>query len=126
MVSPRQVLGARGEQAAAQWYEARGCRVLARNWRCADGELDLVLQDAAGTTVVICEVKTRRSDRFGSPFEAVTAVKQRKLRRLAGRWLAERRGSGLSGAVAVRFDVAGVTPDGRGGLEVQVIENAFG
>jgi putative endonuclease len=100
--------------------------VLARNWRCADGELDLVVMDGTGATVVICEVKTRLSDRFGSPFDAVAAVKQRKLRRLAGRWLAERRASGLPGALAVRFDVAGVTTDGRGRLQVEVIENAFG
>ncbi len=100
--------------------------MLARNWRCADGELDLVVVDGTGTTVVICEVKTRLSDRFGTPFEAVTGLKQRKLRRLAGRWLAQRRASGQPGAPSVRFDVAGVTADGRGGLQVEVIENAFG
>jgi len=122
----RQDLGARGEDAAAQWYEARGDVVVARNWRCAEGEIDLVVTDATGTTVVICEVKTRSSDRFGSPFEAVTVAKQRRLRRLAGRWLAQRRASGAPYATVVRFDVAGVTLNDTGGLVVEVIEAAFG
>ena len=108
-------LGADGEQVAAQWYEARGYTVLARNWRCSDGELDLIL--ATGSTVVFCEVKTRSSDRFGTPFDAVGPAKQRRLRRLAGRWLRE---AAPFRPTTLRFDVAGVV-----GRRVDVIESAL-
>ncbi len=109
-----QRLGAYGESLVAQWYEQRGYVVLARNWRCREGELDLVL--GRGSLVVICEVKTRSSERFGSPFEAVGPAKQRRLRRLGARWLSE----SCPGRVEVRFDVAGVV-----GRRVEVIEQAF-
>jgi len=111
---PRRALGSRGEAMAAEWYEARGYRVLARNWRCREGEIDLVL--ARGRTYVFCEVKTRATEAFGLPAEAVTARKRARLRRLAARWLAE---TALPGG-DVRFDVAGVL-DGR----LEVVEEAF-
>ena len=108
-------LGADGEDQAALWYQERGYELLARNWRCSDGELDLVL--ARGTTVVICEVKTRSTSRFGSPFEAVGPAKQHRLRRLAARWLRE---AAPFRPDEVRFDVAGVV-----GRRVEVIEHAL-
>ena len=108
-------LGAQGEQRTASWYTSRGYTVVARNWRCADGELDLVV--ATPAVLVFCEVKTRSSDRFGLPAEAVTASKQRRLRRLAARFLAE---SGGAGGRSLRFDVASVR-----GERVAVIEAAF-
>jgi putative endonuclease len=108
-------LGAQGEQRAASWYAARGYVVVARNWRCPDGELDLIV--ASPTELVFCEVKTRSSDRFGVPAEAVTAAKQRRLRRLAARFLAE---AGGAGGRSLRFDVASVV-----GARVEVIEAAF-
>lgn len=114
MTRARQVLGAAGEDRSAAWYEARGYQVLARNWRCREGEIDLVLR--GGTTVVFCEVKTRSSLAFGSPLDAVTPVKQRRLRRLAAAWLRESGGH----AAEIRFDVAAVL-DGN----VQVVQNAF-
>jgi putative endonuclease len=110
----RRALGARGELLTARWYEARGYEVLARNWRCREGELDLVLRQ--GRTIVFCEVKTRSSNAYGTPAEAVTRTKQVRLRTLALRWLEEtgaRRGH-------LRFDVAGVV-----GNQVDVIEAAF-
>jgi putative endonuclease len=112
---PRQRLGAEGERAAAAWYQARGYQVVAQNWRCREGELDLVL--AHGRTLVFCEVKTRSSDRFGTPAEAVTWTKQQKVRLVASRYLDDPpfRFRGL------RFDVAVV--DRRG--TVEVIEAAF-
>ncbi len=85
MVSRRQQLGAEGEARVARHYEARGYSVLDRNWRCRDGELDLVLRH--GRTLVVCEVKTRSSAAFGTPAEAVTGKKQAKLRLLARRYL---------------------------------------
>ena len=114
MTPGRRALGQSGEAAAAAWYEANGYRVVARNWRCAEGEIDLVVR--RGPTVVFCEVKTRTSDRFGLPAEAVTPAKQRKVRSAALRWLAEQP----KRAGDLRFDVASV----RGGV-VEIIEAAF-
>ena len=103
----------------ARWYADAGYAVLARNWRVRDGELDLVARH--GPTIVFCEVKTRRSDAYGLPAEAVTPVKQARIRRLAVQWL----GANGERAAELRFDVAAVKPDGRGRWLVDVIENAF-
>ncbi len=111
----RRMLGRSGEDAAAAWYEAHGYTVLARNWRCRTGELDLVV--ALGREVVFCEVKTRTSDAFGVPAESVTHDKQMRIRRLAARWLDE---EAPARPRAIRFDVASVM-DGR----VEVYEGAF-
>ncbi len=114
----RRRLGSRGEDAVARWYEERGYTVASRNWRVREGELDLVLQ--RGRTLVFCEVKTRRGDAFGTPFEAVTIAKQRRLRTLAVRWLSEHEAR----ARDLRFDVAAVRT--RGEIdEIEVIEAAF-
>jgi putative endonuclease len=82
-----------------------------------------VVRSASGDVIVFCEVKARTSDRFGSPFEAVTPAKQRRLRRLAARWLSS--GHGSRGAQQIRFDVAAVTPGPGGTLRVEVLEDAF-
>jgi putative endonuclease len=110
----RRALGATGEQLAAEWYEGSGYEVLDRNWRCRQGEIDLVCR--RGATVVVCEVKTRASVAFGAPVEAVTGTKQRRIRRLAAQWLRDHS----VGCNEVRFDVAAVR-DGR----VRVVEDAF-
>ena len=82
----RQAMGAYGESSAARHLtEEQGMTLLDRNWRCATGEIDLVLRD--GDTLVVCEVKTRRGADFGSPLEAVTPEKFARLRRLASSWL---------------------------------------
>ena len=113
---PRRSLGAAGEEVAAAWYTARGYEVVARNWRCKDGELDLIVR--AGRTYVFCEVKTRRSTTFGLPVEAVTRTKQMRIRRLAARWLED----GAPGpAKDIRFDVASV----MGPKDIEVVEGAF-
>lgn len=83
-VGPRLALGDYGERLAARQLVEKGLVVLDRNWRCDDGEIDLVLRD--GDVLVICEVKTRRSLACGSPHEAVTAEKLERLQRLAARW----------------------------------------
>lgn len=106
MTAARQARGRAGEERAARWYEEQGYRVLDRNWRCAEGELDLVCEHPDRTTVVFCEVKSRSSDRFGSGFEAVTPRKQAKVRSLAVHWLREHRGQ--VAADRLRFDVAAV------------------
>jgi putative endonuclease len=115
----RRVVGQSGEDAVAAWYAAAGYEVLDRNWRVREGELDLVVRGAG--TIAFCEVKTRRGEAFGTPAEAVTFHKQRRLRLLAVRWLAEH---GTAGAT-LRFDVAAVRPDGRGSWDVDVFTNAF-
>ena len=97
-------LGRYGEALAADHLTAAGMTVLARNWRCDQGELDLVLRDADGT-VVFCEVKTRSGTGFGEPSEAVGRTKARKVRLLACRWLLEHR---PAGAGDIRFDVVSV------------------
>jgi putative endonuclease len=114
MSSHNRVLGISGEDAAAAWYEAQGYEIVARNWRCRDGELDLIVRQAR--TFVFCEVKSRTSTRFGAPVEAITQQKQARLRRLAARWLEE---SPMS-ARDIRFDVASVL---NGSLEV--LQGAF-
>ncbi|HEV2783495.1 MAG TPA: YraN family protein [Actinophytocola sp.] len=79
-------LGRRGEDLAARYLEEhKGLVVLSRNWRCREGELDLVATD--GHTLVVCEVKTRTSTDYGAPAEAVTETKARRIRRLTRRWL---------------------------------------
>ncbi len=119
MADERTVVGRRGEEAAAAWYEARGYRVLARNWRCARGEIDLICEwaDARRVSVlVVCEVKSRSSGSFGHALEAVTSGKRRRLRGLAVSYLRSQR----RGYDEIRFDVVGVTPAG-----LVVVEGAF-
>jgi putative endonuclease len=115
----RPSLGAQGELAALAHYRSVGYRLVARNWRCALGELDLVL--ARGRTVVFCEVKTRRNAALGGPFEAVTWRKQGKLRALAEAFLAAWPVQWND----VRFDVASVTAAAGKPPAVYVFEAAF-
>jgi putative endonuclease len=112
-------LGRRGEDAAVQRYVSAGYRVVARNWRCSLGELDLVL--IRRSTLVFCEVKTRRGTAFGGPYEAVGWQKQRKLQRLAEAFL----GSCRLAPEGIRFDVASVSMGRDGGLVVHLFESAF-
>ncbi len=98
----RRTLGATGESLAADLYRKLGFTIVDRNWRCASGELDLVV--ASGHLLVFCEVKTRRTDFFGSPAEAVGYAKQARLRRLAAAWMSEHH----AGWKNVRFDVVSV------------------
>jgi putative endonuclease len=116
----RRALGTRGEAAVARWYADAGYRVLDRNWRCREGELDVVV--ARDSVLVFCEVKTRRSTAFGTPAEAVTVTKQRRLRVLAMRWLDAHPDAR---APALRFDVAAVFAEPGRDVVIDVIEGAF-
>ena len=100
----RAEIGALGEQLAVDHLTSLGLRVLTRNWRCRYGELDVIAADDAARIVVFIEVKTRTGDQFGGVSQAVTPTKMRRLRRLAGLWLAAQHGSWA----AVRIDVIGV------------------
>jgi putative endonuclease len=114
----RAEIGALGEQLAIEHLMSLGLRVLARNWRCRYGELDVIAADDATGVVVFVEVKTRTSDQFGGVAQAVTADKVRRLRRLAGLWLAAQRGSWA----AVRIDVVGVRIGRRRAPEISHLE----
>lgn len=102
--SPTSALGRYGEDLAAEHLLAAGMVVLDRNWRCREGELDLVAREPDGT-IVFVEVKTRSGTGFGEPAEAVGRRKAAKVRAVACRWLAERR---PPGSAELRFDVVGV------------------
>jgi putative endonuclease len=99
MTKVRRAVGEFGERLAERHLTEQGLVVLARNWRCAAGEIDLVLRD--GRDVVFCEVKTRRGALFGAPAEAVRPAKVQRLRHLAMLWLQET----AVRAREVRFDV---------------------
>jgi len=117
-MDPRSAFGTSGEDLAARLYERDGYQILERNFRCPQGEIDLVARH--GDTIVFCEVKTRRTDYFGDPAEAVTPVKQARLRRLAMVWLSSNRAR----AGRIRFDVVSIVQDG-GGSRVKRLEDAF-
>jgi putative endonuclease len=117
-VDERSARGRAGEDATLRVYERRGYALVVRNWRCALGELDLVL--LRRDTLVVCEVKTRSGSAFGGGYEAVTWSKRRKLRQLAEAFL-EQAGAGVA---ALRFDVASVWL-GAGGADVEIFEDAF-
>ena len=100
---PRRATGADGEELAANYLARQGWRLVARNWRCRAGELDLIASDPDGV-LVFCEVKTRRGRGYGDPLEAITYAKVRKLRALAAEYLrAQDRPPGR-----VRLDAIGV------------------
>jgi len=109
----KDVLGKTGEQAAAEYLEKLGYRILDRNWRCATGEIDIVAVDRR--VFVVCEVKTRSGVGFGTPLEAVGRVKLRRLRMLAVAWL-NAHGVRFD---QVRIDVVGLVYEGTGGFTIE-------
>lgn len=114
MSHARQALGASGEDLAAAWYRKNGFVVIDRNWRCRDGEIDVVASQAG--LVVFAEVKTRSSVAFGHPFEVVTSRQRVRVRRAAAAWIATQR----TRPQRVRFDVVAV----MAGV-VDVVTDAF-
>lgn len=113
------MLGTLGEQAACDALLAGGYRIVARNYRVRDGEIDIVCERDG--VLAFCEVKTRTSALFGLPEEAVTAAKRRRLRRLAAEFLHRER----QRARAVRFDVFSITVSDGQVTELRHIVNAF-
>ena len=100
----RQALGARGEDLAVEVLEAQGFVMVARNWRCAIGELDIIARDPREHALVFCEVKCRSGRGYGTPLESITHAKLRRLRHLVGEWLAAHPGS----HERVRLDAIGI------------------
>lgn len=96
-------LGRYGEDLAVQTLVDGGLDIVERNWRCREGEIDVLARD--GSTLVVCEVKTRAGLAFGTPLEAVTPVKLARLRRLAVRWLDDNKPRWVG---TIRIDVIGV------------------
>jgi putative endonuclease len=106
-------LGRLGEQLAAEYLQQAGLRILDRNWRCAEGELDIVAVERR--VLVACEVKTRSGLGFGSPLEAISRRKQARLRRLAISWI---RAHGVL-FDEVRVDVVGLVRDRAGHFTIE-------
>ena len=115
----KDAVGRYGEDVAARHLTEAGLVVLERNWRCREGEIDIVARD--GDVLVLCEVKTRRSTAYGTPLEAVTDVKAARQRVLAARWIEDR---GIHPR-AVRFDVVGVLASGRGPASVRHVRGVL-
>lgn len=106
--APHISLGRKGEMLAAAYLRHIGFVILSQNWRCREGELDIVATD--GEVLVVCEVKTRAGEKFGDPAEAVTDEKIARIRRITGQWLRTFRCTWCP----VRFDVISVlaSPEG--------------
>lgn len=119
----RRHLGRHGEKIAADYLTGCGWQILARNWRCRYGEIDLIARSGDGPGVIIfCEVKTRAGLGFGPPLEAITVAKMRRLRRLAGCWLDE---TGQQPA-QIRIDAIGVLLLGGRQPDITHIQGARG
>jgi putative endonuclease len=127
MTARTQALGRYGEQTAARHLEAAGMHVLARNWRCRAGELDIVALDPLpdGAALAVCEVKTRSEHALQSPTEAVDAVKAGRLLRLAELWLTA-CWSGPPPPGGVRVDLICVVHGRRGAARVTHLRGAVG
>jgi putative endonuclease len=115
-MAAKDTVGRHGENIAARHIEQAGWEVLARNWRCEHGEIDIVARD--GNELVVVEVKTRRSATFGSPAEAVTWSKLKRLRMLTGAWLASQDRS----FAGVRIEVMEVTLPRAGAAHVERLD----
>jgi putative endonuclease len=115
----KDALGQYGENVATRHLANAGLTILARNWRCPAGEIDIVARER--DVVVICEVKTRSSVAFGTPIEAITRTKADRLRRLAMLWLRENPAGGAD----VRFDVVSVLLPTAGAPAVEHLRGAF-
>ncbi|MBV9313218.1 MAG: YraN family protein [Pseudonocardia sp.] len=112
-------LGRRGEDLAVDYLRDQGLVVLSRNWRCRDGELDVVATDRE--RLVVCEVKTRSGTAYGEPAESVTSGKAARIRRVTQAWLAAHRVRWCE----IRFDVVAVLAEPGGQVTVQHYRAAF-
>jgi putative endonuclease len=118
-MAAKDVLGRRGEDLAVRHLESQGLVVLSRNWRCREGELDVVATDS--DQLVVCEVKTRSSTRFGSPAEAVDSAKIARIRRLTQAWMTAHRVRWCP----VRYDVVAIVAEPGRPVLLQHYAKAF-
>ncbi len=121
MVDHRGVLGREAEEAACAWLRRRGWRLLQRNYRCREGEIDIIAR--RGRITAFFEVRARSAGNLVAPEESVNPAKQRRLSKAARRWLQEMEWRGVPYGEC-RFDVIAVTLDG-GRLKIEHIEDAF-
>jgi len=112
-------LGARGEQLAAAFLERSGISIIERNWRCSQGEIDVIVQDGDETAFV--EVKTRSSVQFGHPLEAITPEKLARLRRLAAAWCETHPQPGRH----IRIDAIAVIAPTGGPVSIDHLKRVF-
>jgi putative endonuclease len=112
-MNAKDVLGRHGEQLAASFLTEAGLTVVDRNWRCKQGEIDIVA--VSGRTLVICEVKTRSGLRFGTPVEAITRAKALRLRKLAVLWV------NAHGLIfdQIRIDIVGILRGATGEFTIE-------
>ena len=118
-MAAKDALGRRGEEIAARYLASRGLAIVERNWRCPQGEIDLIARD--GGELVFVEVKTRSSVAFGHPLESITPVKLARLRRLAAAWCDAHPG----GHDTIRIDAIAVIAPSVGDVEVEHLERVF-
>jgi putative endonuclease len=115
----RRETGALGEKVAGAFLENNGYEIIARNYRCTEGEVDIIAN--CGDTLVFIEVRTKRNRQYGSPEESITPVKKERLRALAERYIQEHE----IVAVNWRIDVVAVEMEGSGRVKrIEIIENA--
>ncbi len=119
----KDAVGRYGEELAAAYLADAGLDIIERNWRCRDGEIDLVARE--GPVLVFVEVKTRSTKGFGDPAEAVTPTKAGRIHRLAMRWLDEHRDPSVRGWSELRFDVVSIVRLGPDGPIVRHVRAAF-
>ncbi|HEV7956506.1 MAG: YraN family protein [Microbacteriaceae bacterium] len=112
-------LGRRGEELAAAFLAHGGYRIVARNWRCRQGEIDIVAR--RGDDLVFVEVKTRTSVSHGHPFEAITVRKLARLRRLAAAWC----GANPGRYAGIRIDVVAVIAPRNAPVSIEHLEGVF-
>ena len=115
----KDAVGRYGENVAVRHLTDAGLQIIERNWRCPDGEIDIVASERGA--LVFCEVKTRSSVRYGTPAEAITRRKADRLRRLAYLWLQQHPG----GWPEIRFDVVSVLRSAAGAAVVEHVRAAF-
>lgn len=118
-MSAKDELGRRGEALAAAFLIEGGYRILERNWRCGQGEIDIVARH--GDELVFVEVKTRSSVLYGHPFEAITAPKLARLRRLAAAWCQQNRGA----SSVLRIDAIAVIAPRGASPQIEHLKRVF-
>ena len=118
MVDERKIFGGSAEKLAAVYLKKKGYEIVETNWRCRLGEIDLIVKSK--DTLAFCEVKARKSSRFGHPLEAITPAKQSRLRRLGEFYWSYSTDRSLT----VRFDAISISYEGEEAV-IDHIEDAF-
>ena len=121
MVEGRREIGRKAEEAACAWLRRHGWKLVQRNYRCREGEIDIIVQ--RGGLTAFCEVRARSAGCLVNPAESVGLTKQRRLVKAARRWLQEMERRGMP-CGECRFDVIAVIVEG-GRLKIEHVEDAF-